>query len=386
MKGYKRERPPGSGRWQLIVYAGLGPDGKQKQRTKTIEGTTKDADKALRALLAEVEGGQWTDPGKLTVGAYLEQWLRDYADVKLEAKTAQEYRGHLRSKAVPRLGKLPLAKLSPLHLEEFLAWCLREGKQDGTPLSGRTTLHLYRILNRALSQAVKWKLLTVNPLTAVEPPKAKRYQARALSVEETVTLLSALEGTRFWLPSVIALGLGLRRGEVLALKWGDLDLERGVVDVQRSMEQTVGKLSDKARKNDKPLRLPLPDALVTALRQQKGKQAEERLLVGRQYKDRGFVFAKTNGDPWLPDQFSTEFRAALKAKGLPLLRFHDLRHSHASQLIEAGEHLSVISKRLGHSGIAITHDTYAHLLPGVQERASKTADGILKKAMGGGDG
>jgi integrase len=206
---------------------------------------------------------------------------------------------------------------------------------------------------------------------------------KALDETQTARLLSAARGTRLYVPIVLAIGTGMRRGEILAVRWRDADLVKGTLSVTQSLEQTAGNLRFKAPKTAKGRRvIALPSLVVDELVRHKGEQAQQRLLLGPGYQDCGLVVARADGSPVKPDRFTQEFLDLIRNHNLPRVRFHDLRHSHASQLFKQGVHPKIVSERLGHSTIGITLDTYSHLLPGMQEEAAERFDVALRAAMG----
>ena len=381
MRGHIRQRSPGS--WEITYELPQDGSDKRRQRTQTVRGTKRDAQQELTRLLREIDTGGFVEPNRLTIGEYLERWLADYAKPNVGGKTYEVYRNHLRTQIIPPLGAIPLARLSPLDLQGLYARLRTEGRKDGRPggLSARTILHFHRILHKALDQAVKWRLVARNVCDAVEPPRPQQQESHVLDEEQTVRLLEAAKGTQLHLPILLACATGARRGELLALKWENVDLEAGVICIRQALEQTTGSLKFKTPKTTKSRRtVVLPRFAVEALTRHRGEQAQHRLLLGPAYQDSGLVIARPNGLPVRPDNFSTEFGAFLKQHDLPHVRFHDLRHGHASQLFKAGVHVKVVRERLGHSGVGITLDTYGHVLPGMQEEAAQRLDEALLAA------
>jgi integrase len=241
------------------------------------------------------------------------------------------------------------------------------------------------VLREALQQAVRWKLLVRNPADAVEPPKVERREMQVLDEHQTKRLLAAVGGTRLYIPVLLAVTTGLRRGEILALRWQDIDLDQGTLAVRRSLEQTRGGNRFKEPKTKKARRVVALPALTTeALRKHKVEQAKARLLIGADYADEGLVCARRHGTPLDPAETTAGFAALIKKADLPKIRFHDLRHSHATQLLRQLVHPKVVSERLGHSTIGITLDVYSHVLPGMQEEAARRIDRALREAGVGG--
>jgi integrase len=205
---------------------------------------------------------------------------------------------------------------------------------------------------------------------------------RALDEDETASLLSLLGESRLYMPVMLAVTTGLRRGELLALRWANIDLATGTITVVQSLEQTKEGLRFKSPKTHRSRRsIALPAITVEALRSHRVNQAKERLSLGPVYVDHDLVCPRPGGAPWPPDMFSTAFAAFVRRSGMKPFRFHDLRHSHASHLLRAGVHPKIVSERLGHSTVGITLDTYSHVLPGMQKDAVRLLDAALTAAI-----
>jgi integrase len=331
----------------------------------------------------EINTGAYVEPARMTVGDYLDRWLADYAKPKVSPKTYERYvemiDGHIR----PALGSYVLPKLSPLHVQGFYSGALAHGRKDGRGgLSAQSIVHFHRLLHKAFAQAVKWQLLARNPIQAVEPPKAQRQEMPALDERATATLLGRLRESRLYMSVLLAVTTGLRRGEILGLRWDNVDLANGTITVVQSLEQTKDGLRFKPPKTHRSRRsIALAAITVEALRSHRAKQAEERLALGPAYEDNDLVCPRPGGSPWPPDMFSTAFSAYVRRSGMTRIRFHDLRHSHASHLLKAGVHPKIVSERLGHSNVGITLDTYSHVLPGIQKDAIERVNAILVSAI-----
>lgn len=378
MKGHIRKR--GLNSWAIILDIGQDNEGKRRQKWHSVKGTKKDAEKEMARLLTELSTGSYMEPSKLTVSKYLKIWLADYAAHQVSAKTLERYTGIVQDHINPTIGHHPLTKLRPLHIQEFYSKALREGRLDGKGgLSPRTVLHLHRVLHKALDQAIKWQMLSRNPTNAAIPPKPKTIEMAALDENQVASLLEAFEGSRLYIPVLIAVTTGMRRGEVLALKWQNIDLKNSRLFVRASLEQTKGNLRFKEPKTKKSKRtVILPAFTLETLRAHRKTQAETRLKLGKDYHDNDLVCPRADGSPWPPDSLSTLFAARIRKAPVPRVRFHDLRHTHATQLLKQGVHPKIVSERLGHSNISITLDTYSHVLPGMQEEAIAVFDRNFK--------
>jgi len=393
-------RKRGHNYWEICINEGVDPEtGKRIRTYHSFRGTERQAHRMHTDLQYARDHGMSVQPSRLTVSEYLEQWLNDYARLHVSPRTLQGYRDMVKLHIGPELGKIKLSKLRPAHLQRYYSNRLDSGRkkpkvrqvteEDGTTteevvkgLSPQTVQHHHRLLYEALSTAVKWGLLHVNPADAVTAPKVRRKEPTVLTEEQTEMLLTAARGSRVYLPVVLAVGSGLRRGELLALRWSDIDLETGKVTVLRTLSETrEDGLTFKEPKSATSRRVvTLPAFAVEALKEHKKAQAAHRLQVGPGYKDHDLVMPNEDGSPWAPNLLTGAFGDLIKKLDLPRVRFHDLRHGHITHLLLRGVPLKVASARAGHSGIAITADLYGHLLPGADEEAASRLD----SAYGGG--
>ena len=254
MTGSVKKRSKNS--WTMIIYMGRDPKtNKKRQKWHTVSGTKRDAQRELTRLLHELNTGQYVEPSKMTVAAYLQKWL-DHAQKKVNPKTHERYTQLVQRNLTPLIGGLPLPGLRPLHIQDTYDRLLESGRVDGKGgLSSRTVQHCHRVLRAALQQAVRWQLVAVNAANAVEPPSVEKREMQALDEIQTVWLFNASQGTRFYIPILFAVTTGARRGEVLALSWVDLELSEASATIRRSLEQTrKGGLRFKYPKNNKERR------------------------------------------------------------------------------------------------------------------------------------
>ena len=377
MKGSIRSQ--GKASWELRVYLGRGPDGRKLYKSHTIEGTKRQAQNELNDLLSKLQRGEYVAPSRMTVAEYLERWLTDYGRVKVAAKTLERYSEIIRAHLAPALGHHALPKLQPLHIQAYYSHALERGRRDGRGgLAAQTVLHHHRVLREALQQAVRWQLLSRNVADAVEPPRPQRRETEVFDQAEVDRLLEAARGTRLGLPVLLAVTTGLRRGELLGLRWQDVDLEGGKLAVRQSIEQTKAGLAFKQPKTQKGRRVvTLPPMTVDGLRRHKAEQAKERLQLGPAYTDHGLVLARPDGRPQNPEEMTRAFKRFVQRAGVRVLSLHKLRHTHATLLLGANVHPKVVSERLGHATVGITLDTYSHVLPNLQEEAARKIDALL---------
>jgi integrase len=246
-------------------------------------------------------------------------------------------------------------------------------------LAPQTVRHMHNLLHEACRSAVMMNLLAVNPADAVTPPRVRREEVKILDKAQTLALLQAARGTRLYLPILLAIATGARRGEILALRWQDVDLQAGVLTIRRSLSETraLG-LSFKEPKSKKSARsIALPAFAVAALKEHKKSQAEEKMLIRATYQENDLVLPRWDGRPWAPNLLTGLFGDFMQKQQLPRIRFHDLRHGSISMLLMEGVPFKVVSARAGHSTVGITLDTYGHLLPGADEQAAASLDSLM---------
>jgi integrase len=279
MPGHIRRR--GEGTWELKFDLGRDPlTGKRQVRYVSFKGTKREAQAELARLLAEAQGGTYVDPSKVSVSEFLDRWARDWVSMNVSPKTGERYRQLLDNQVKPHVGALPIQKLRPVHLSELYAKLLREGGVDGGPLSARSVGHTHRCLRRALGHATQWGIITTNPAAVVSPPKVQDKEIEIIREEEIRNVLGKLKGHLHSI-ATLALATGMRRGELLALRWIDVDLDAGAIRVERSLEQTRAGLRFKSPKTKHGRRsITLPPSAVTELRALRKAQQEQRLALG----------------------------------------------------------------------------------------------------------
>jgi integrase len=383
VKGFIEKR---GNSWRLSVYLGKDPvTGKERRVRKTVRGSEKDAQKALRDLLHSIDEGTFVEPAKMTVEQYLEQWLETHK-ANVEPTTHDWYALVCRKHIAPHLGRMQLQKLTPLAIQQFYVSKLQEGRLDGKgkALSPNTVRHIHRVLHKALNAAVKLQLIPRNPCDAVEPPKAVKKEARYWTPEEAAQFLEAIQEDRLYALFYVALGTGLRRGELLGLRWQDVDLNEGRLTVRQEIVRKSKGTLVKAPKTEKSrATISLSRGVVEVLKKHKARQAQERLLMGDQYHDSGLVFTTFEGKPLDPSYISGDYFGKLieKAK-VRKINFHALRHTHATILASQGVPLKVVSERLRHSSVAITGDIYSHVFAQMDREAADSFDAAMQAAKG----
>lgn len=375
MRGTIRQRAKGS--WTIQVYTGRDPvTGKKTHTTRTVRGTKKEAELALAKLINAVETGVDFNATKMTFAEYTDRWLKS-KHTKVRPKTIERYSDLMRLHVVPIIGGTPLLKLKPLHLEKIYEEAIARG------LSPQSVLHIHRVLFTALKQAVAWQLIPRNIGEAVTPPRPERREVKAMTPNDVIMILEAVANTNLEIPTVLALGTGMRLGEVLGLRWADIDLEKNSARISQTIQQTGDGLVFVPPKTHRSRRsVSLPAFVVKALRKHKKEQSERRLIVGSAWHDLDLVIERGDGRPVRTQSLSSRFAKKMKNADVSLT-FHGLRHGHASLMLAAGVNLKVVSERLGHSTIGITADLYTHVADEVHEAAAASLDTFLGTSVKG---
>lgn len=376
MKGYKRKR--GENSWRLAVYLGRDEHGKKKYYYETFHGKEREADKRLAMLVASFATGEQVQPAKITLADFLNRWLRDYAKQAVRQTTYDFYEQLIRVHIVPALGNKPLAKLRPLDVQTFYAAKLQEG------LSPKTVKHIHGLLREAYRHAVQWQLVAKSPIDAVVPPSVPTKPPLVWTPEQAAAFLEVARSHRLYAAFLLAVATGMRRGEILGLRWQDVDLDRGLVFVQQNLVPTREGLRFQEPKSPSSRRaIKLPPEAITALREHWTKQLEERRIYDSEYNDKGLVFCAIDGSPLHPRSFDRVFQSLVSRTGLPKITLHGLRHTHATLLLLAGLNPKIVAERLGHSEISTTMNIYSHVIPTMQDQAAAAISILLRSAMDG---
>ena len=372
MRGHIRKR---GNKWSVVVDVGRDPEtGRRKQKWHSGFDTRRDANRALTEILSRLERGTYVEPSKETVAVYLSSWL-DAQRARLRPSTLASYDGNVKAHIIPALGPVPLQRLTAGHLDVLYADLLQNGRTDGRGgLGPRTVRYVHVILKRALSDAVRKSRLVRNPADQADPPSASASKATALrtwTAAEVRMFLAHVHDDRLYAAWLMAATTGMRRGELLGLRWRDLDLEAGRAKiVQTLISQASGPAVSQPKTAKGRRSVALDPATVAALKAHRTRQNSERLALGPTYEGRDLVFCREDGSPVWPRSFSRGFDRLAEAAGLPRIRLHDLRHTHATLALEGGVHPLVVSERLGHSKVSITLDTYSHVTPALEEDAA----------------
>ena len=343
-------------------------------KRKTVYGKTREeVAEALAKALADRADGLVFDDENVTVGEYLDSWLKGSVRGSVRQSTFDRYEIAVRVHIKPALGRLKLKKLTPTHLAGFYQDRLAAGFAPASVNKLHVTLH------KALDQAVKWNMIPLNVAGAVKAPRPAPEEMQTLSAEETRRLLQAARGNKLEALYVLAVHTGMRQGELLALKWQDVDLENARASVRRTITMNGGRILLGEPKTKKSRRtISLTEAAVRALHGHLDRQMEHMQRLGDLYKDQGLVFASEVGTPINPTNLRRRsFALLLKRAGLPQIRFHDLRHTCATLLFSRNVHPKNVQELLGHANIAITLDTYSHVIPGMGDHTARAMEDAL---------
>jgi integrase len=376
--GHIKRRSQGS--WSIWYELPRSADGERRQKTVTIRGSKRDAERELCRIEYELQNGSHCEPTKITLAEFLDQWLIN-AENSVNRKTFEEYRRIAVNHVMPRLGGIRLSAISPLDIEGYYQQLLKSGRLDGEGgLSSQTIRHHHTLIHKALSQAVSWRLIPNNPADAVSPPRVERVEMIVLDEAQTALLLEYVSPTRLYIPVLLAATTGMRRGEILGLKWEDINLEAATLSIRRSLQQVKVGLSFKEPKSGRGRTVNIPQVTVSALRRHKIEQMERRLQLGSEYQENGLVCPRQDGTPWLPSNLSKLFCEFIQRHpDLPKICFHGLRHGFATISLGRGIHPKIVSEGLGHSGISITLDLYSHAMPALRSEAASIFDTILQQ-------
>lgn len=364
--------------WTVRISCGFDAvSGKRLQRTTTVRGGRRDAERVLTRMLHERDTGVEQPLGRMTLGAWLEKWLREYAEPNLAPKTVRSYADTVRFHIVPTLGSVPLTKLRPSHVQGLYSRTRRV--HGDAPLSPTSVRRVHQVLRTALAHARRLQLIGSNPCEAVVPPRANHFEVPAIDAETVRAILGAASSTPYAVLVETAIMTGLRQEELLGARWEDLDLDAGVLSVRQVVQWLPGRsFTFKAPKTASSRRAAaLPPGIVAKLRQHRVKQAEERLRMGGKYIDHGLTFATPLGTPIDPSNLRRAWADILADAGVGHLRWHDLRHGCATLMLSAGVHPKIVSERLGHSGVGITLNLYSHVTPTMQRQAADNLEKLI---------
>lgn len=376
---YQREK---DGLWIGQITIGYGVDGKQKR--KTFTGKTRDeVQQKIYEAVHQQYTGTFIATDKVTVGEWLDNWLEVHKKEQLRPTTYESYEMLLRVHVKPVIGGIKLQKLQITNLQKMFNDFYRKGHKNGGGLSDRTIKYIHTILKAALQQAVNEQLILRNPADFVTLRSVNRPEVEPLTQEEANKFLGMLKNHRNFAAYYLAIMTGMRRGEILGLRWKDIDFKTGTLKINQCLVQVKDEKGKYVRtfqppKTQKSQRtIPLTDDIIKVLKAHKVRQNEEKMKNRKTYEDNGLVFCSEEGKPLWPRNFIRQYSKLLKDAGIPHRKFHALRHTCATLLLEAGEELKNVQELLGHEKISTTADIYTKALDSAKRKAISKMQSII---------
>ncbi len=361
------------GRWEGRYTAGINPEN-GKQIFKNVLGKTQaEVKEKLKKALADSQKLDLDKQGKYTVGTWMDAWFENVAKIKVRASSHQTYKGYIDNHIKPNIGKIPLEKLTTMELQKFYRKLLTNGRVERIEaekqprgLSAKTVRNINQVISSAMDLAVAQKIVLENPCKAVALPKIEHKEMQTIPAEQLQAFLTEAKATGVYEMYYIELSTGLRRGELLGLKWEDIDMKQGIIRVRRQVSRIDGKIVDAPLKTKNSYRaVTISPQAVEVLKAQKEKTNDE------------YVFPSPNGGPISPDSVNNMLKRVLERAGIPKVRFHDLRHTFATLALQNGVDIKTVSGMLGHFSAGFTLDTYAHVTTAAQKEAAQTMGNVL---------
>lgn len=376
MNGHIRPRSPGV--WQFRAELPK-IDGRRRQKTRLFKGSETAARQAFRAWLREIETSETASPAESsgqTLAAYLAQWITLHLVTSVRGSTMRTYRRICRNWIAPHIGHVRLTDLRAIHVTEMLTGLRAQG------LSARTQHHAYTVLRNALEQAVRWELLPRNPVRLIQAPRVDQQEMLATSLQELQAVLAATRGSRLYVVAILALGAGLRRGEICALTWADVDFKHRVVRVQASIEhQDSGYVRAEPKTRSSRRAVAVSDELLAVLSQHRADQRLQAMELG--HADPPWLLSEPDGRMTRPDILSQRWSRVMRKAGINVT-LQRLRHDHISHLLSRSAPVRHVSARVGHSRSTTTLSVYAHLINDGADPASSAAGELLSDLLNGG--
>lgn len=377
---YRRKTASGASSW--VAHATWQEGGKRRQSKRTFR-TKKEAQSALTELLAAHQSGTFVAPSRMPISEFVEPWLAGLENQGRRPTTLRGYRSAIDNYLLPRLGTVALQELRASDLDAMYADLLRSGGRNEQGLSMTTVHHLHAVVNKMLHDAERKGLVMRNVARLANPPslttaRSKGPEMRVWTPDELTSFLRSIEGNRNEALFRLLAMTGMRRGEVVALRWSDVDLAHRRLTVNQSASVIDGaEVVDTPKTRRSRRVIDLDPETVSQLKQHRARQREFFLMVGVTATASDRVFTNEVGDPLRPASVGQAFRRLVEVADVPAIRLHDLRHTHASHLLMAGVNVKVVSERLGHASVSFTLDTYGHVMPGQQAEAAAAAAALV---------
>jgi integrase len=374
MRGHIEQRSKNKGTWSIKIALGKDSSGKYKYKWYTVQGNKKDAERKLSELLYQLDTGSYIQPGKTTVAEYLDRWLTEYVQPNLSPRGYERYQYIALAYIKPAIGGLLLTQVKPEHIQR----CYINWSQRG--LSSGTIRYHHAVVHKALQTALKWGLVALNAADGVEIPKLKQIEMQTWNETELSQFLEAAKSSQYYELFYLALFTGMRRSELLALRWQDIDFILGQIYVNRGIHQLRnGSYVFTQPKSTRSRRtIALPPSAIMVLQEYHDKRQMDAAMLDLTLTDSALVFSTYDGKPLRPNTITRAWQTIAARAGVKAIRFHDARHTHATLMLKQGIHPKIVQERLGHASIQMTLDTYSHVAPGLQEAAAQCFDDLVK--------
>jgi integrase len=365
MKGYFRKRGK---LWSFTVDIGRKPDGTRNQKTKSGFKTRKEAEQACAELIAQITKGTYVEPSKKVVKELMENWLELIVKPSVRISTFENYSKAVYKRILPHFGSMKVKDIHVDHIQGFYLSLLNEG------LSPEYVTYMHSLLKSFFKYQTKIENVPKNVMDLVTPPRIRRKEQKTWTIEEAKRFLDVAknESNTYYIVYLLALYTGLRRGELLALRWKDVDFEQGKLSVCQTLYYSKKVFQFFEPKTTRSNRLvSIPEYVIKELLRHKTVQEQHKKMMGQAYQDFDLVAANELGYPIHPRSLTGHFNRMIMKAGVPKIRFHDTRHTHATILLKLGEHIKIVSERLGHSNSAMTMNVYSHVTPDMQKQAAR---------------
>lgn len=375
--GYIRKRP--GGRWEGVYCNGYNPKTGKLIRKSVYGKTQKEVRQALSKIASEIDDGTHTEPSKMKVSQWLDEWLSNYA-MNIKPATRSAYEEHIRVHIKPALGDISLKQLSTRDIQQLYTGLLKERE-----LSPKTVRNIHGVLHRTLEQAKLLGYIRVNPADAAVTPRVEKKQVEALDADDVGKFLTAIKGSKYEYPLFVAVFTGLRQGELLGLTWDCVDFEHGLLLINKQHNRVKGDTEFRfaSLKNDKARVLTVADEVIDVLKLQKEKQDTWAAALGDDWNNSDNLVFTTEFGRYINNKILYQnFKRIAKKLGKPDLRFHDLRHTYAVNSLRAGDDIKTVQENLGHATASFTLSTYAHATPGMKKESARRMTEFIRSVQG----
>ena len=376
---------PKNGNWMGAATVGFDVEKGKPQRKYFYGKTRAEVAEKMNEALGKVKNGTYTEPSKMLFAEWLDTWINEYMEPSLRPTTWASYQTQVEKHIKPSLGHIRLSQLQTSHLQKLYNEKIKGGRADGKPggLSPRSVKYIHTVIHSSLEQAKLEYKITFNPADAVKLPKQHKKEMSTLDINGIRALLKEAANTNHYTTYILALTTGLRRGELLGLRWKDTDLNKGTITVSQGLVRVKGKglVFQEPKTGLSNRTINIPPNVVKELKAHKSKQAEKKLFMGPAYEDNDLVFAREDGKPIDPRGLTRHFERALCRAGLPKICFHDLRHTYATLSLEQGVSVRAIQETLGHHDAGFTMSVYTHVTDKMKQEATDKIGNLLTSCL-----